>query len=108
MLGHINLVPNGNAAEAAGEEDADNPEEEVTSPLGTFRRRSAVRRRQAGGFSSNLVSQPKTVEEIQLTLPNNLNLILAPRTPIVAESVVLDRSQDLSLVLDATEDLSQL
>ena len=112
MLGHINLVPDGNGAEAAGEEDADNPEEEVTSPLGTFKRRSAVRsavrRRQASGFSSNLVSQPKTVEEVQLTLPNNLNLILAPRTPIVAESVVLDRSQDLSLVLDASEDLSQL
>ena len=95
----------GNEAEAAGEEDTDNL---VTSPLGTFRRRSAIRRRQASGFSSNLVAQPETAADVLLNLPNNLNLILTPRTPIVAESVVLDRSQDLSLVLNTAEDLYQI
>ena len=108
MLGRHNIVPEESGAEAAREEDTDNSEEEVTSPLGTFRRRSGIRRKQAGGYTSNLVNQPETAEDVMLHLPNNLNLILAPRTPIVAESVELHRSQDLSLVLNTAEDLSQI
>ena len=88
-------------------QDTDDSEEEVTSPLGTFRRRGAIRRRLTSGYGSKLVSQPETAEEVILNLTNNLNLILAPRTPIVAESVELDRSQHLSLVLNTAESLPQ-
>ena len=108
MLGRHDIVPEESGAEAAREEETDNLEEEVTSPLGTFRRRSAIRRRQASGYSSNLVHQPETAEDVWMNLPNNLNLILAPRTPIVAESVELNRSQDLSLVLNTAEDLPHI
>ena len=74
-------------------------EEESVTPPGIFVRQPAIRRRRVGGYSANIITKPETVAEIKTNEVNNLNCILTPRTPIVAEAVDLHRSQDLSRIL---------
>ena len=72
--------------------------EESGTPPGIFLRQLAIRRRRVGGYSANIISKPETVDEIKPNEVDNLNCILTPRTPIVAEAVDLDRTQDLSRI----------
>ena len=87
--------------EAVFEEAEESYQEEISSPLGTFRRQLAFRKKREpnGGYSSNAISHPILVDNVQLDKPNNLNYLLTPNKPIVPEAVDLQKSQNISLVL---------
>ena len=81
--------------------DQTNGEEEVKSPLGTFRRHPVIRKKRTpnGGFSANFLPHPTDVSCIQMSQASNFNAILNPHSPVIPELVHLDRSQQLHHVL---------
>ena len=81
------------------EDIEDEKDKESVLPTGRFQRQLAIRRKRIGGYSASIITKPDAVDEIKPHEVNNLNNILTPRTPIVAEAVDLDRSQDLSRIL---------
>ena len=87
--------------EAVFEEAEEGHNEEISSPLGTFRRQQAFRKKREpnGGYGSNSIPHPVLMDNIRLDKPNNLNYLLTPSRPIVPDAVDLQRSQNISLVL---------
>ena len=80
------------AKENSETEDNPTPQEEVMlSPLGTFKRHTAVRRRR--------VPKPVTTEEVQTNQAANLDTLLSVRRPLLAELVDTDRTQMLDRAL---------
>ena len=66
--------------EAVYEEAEEGYHEEISSPLGKFRRQQAFRKKREpnGGYSSNTIPHPVLVDNIHLDKPNNLSYLLTP------------------------------
>ena len=90
------LEANGDLAEKEDHNDS------IKSPLGTFRRQPAIRRKktQCSGFASNLIPHPSHTHTVHLKKANNLYSLLTPHRPVLPELVDLDKSQELDLALE--------